>query len=92
MVWGRAMRDVYNFEELKNYMSEAVSVSEDSPVLIDKFLNNALELDVDIICDGRDVYIAGIMQHIEEAGIHSGDSACSIPPIRSSKEKMKEIE
>ena len=72
---GRAMRIVYNVAELQNYMSEAVSVSEDSPVLIDKFLNNALELDVDIICDGRDVYIAGIMQHIEEAGIHSGDSA-----------------
>ena len=73
-------------------MSEAVSVSEDSPVLIDKFLNNALELDVDIICDGRDVYIAGIMQHIEEAGIHSGDSACSIPTSSISKEKIKELE
>ena len=89
---GRAMRIVYNVAELQNYMSEAVSVSEDSPVLIDKFLNNALELDVDIICDGRDVYIAGIMQHIEEAGIHSGDSACSIPTISISKEKIKEIE
>ena len=89
---GRAMRIVYNVGELQNYMSEAVSVSEDSPVLIDKFLNNALELDVDIICDGRDVYIAGIMQHIEEAGIHSGDSACSIPTISISKEKIKEIE
>ena len=89
---GRAMRIVYNVAELQNYMSEAVSVSEDSPVLIDKFLNNALELDVDIICDGRDVYIAGIMQHIEEAGIHSGDSACSIPTISISEEKIKEIE
>ena len=89
---GRAMRIVYNVAELQNYMREAVSVSEDSPVLIDKFLNNALELDVDIICDGRDVYIAGIMQHIEEAGIHSGDSACSIPTISISKEKIKEIE
>lgn len=89
---GRAMRIVYNVAELQNYMSEAVSVSKDSPVLIDKFLNNALELDVDIICDGRDVYIAGIMQHIEEAGIHSGDSACSIPTISISKEKIKEIE
>ena len=89
---GRAMRIVYNVVELKNYMSEAVSVSEDSPVLIDKFLNNALELDVDTICDGKDVYIAGIMQHIEEAGIHSGDSACSIPTISISKEKIKEIE
>ncbi|WP_039872644.1 carbamoyl-phosphate synthase large subunit, partial [Helicobacter canadensis] len=89
---GRAMRIVYNVAELQNYMSEAVSVSEDSPVLIDKFLNNALELDVDVICDGKDVYIAGIMQHIEEAGIHSGDSACSIPTISISKEKIKEIE
>ncbi|WP_299549013.1 carbamoyl-phosphate synthase large subunit [uncultured Helicobacter sp.] len=89
---GRAMRIVYNVLELQEYMSEAVSVSEDSPVLIDKFLNNAIELDVDIICDGKDVYIAGIMQHIEEAGIHSGDSACSLPTISISQEKLKEIE
>lgn len=89
---GRAMRIVYSVLELQEYMSEAVSVSEDSPVLIDKFLNNAIELDVDIICDGEDVYIAGIMQHIEEAGIHSGDSACSLPTISISQEKLKEIE
>ncbi len=89
---GRAMRIVYSIEELQTYMSEAVSVSEDSPVLIDKFLNNAIELDVDIICDGKDVYIAGIMQHIEEAGIHSGDSACSLPTINISQEKIREIE
>ena len=89
---GRAMRIVYNVAELQEYMSEAVSVSGDSPVLIDKFLNNAIELDVDAICDGKEVYIAGIMQHIEEAGIHSGDSACSLPSISISKEKIKEIE
>ena len=89
---GRAMRIVYDVDELQQYMSEAVSVSEDSPVLIDKFLNNATELDVDIICDGKEVYIAGIMQHIEEAGIHSGDSACSLPTISISQEKIKEIE
>lgn len=89
---GRAMRIVYNIAELQDYMSEAVSVSEDSPVLIDKFLNNAVELDVDIICDGVDVYIAGIMQHIEEAGIHSGDSACSLPTISIKEDKIKEIE
>ncbi len=89
---GRAMRIVYSVSELQEYMNEAVSVSNDSPVLIDKFLNNALELDVDIICDGSDVYIAGIMQHIEEAGIHSGDSACSLPTINISSEKIREIE
>ena len=89
---GRAMRIVYNVLELQEYMSEAVSVSEDSPVLIDKFLNNAIELDVDIISDGKEVYIAGIMQHIEEAGIHSGDSACSLPTISLSEERIKEVE
>ena len=89
---GRAMRIVYNVLELQEYMSEAVSVSEDSPVLIDKFLNNAIELDVDIISDGNEVYIAGIMQHIEEAGIHSGDSACSLPTISLSEERIKEVE
>lgn len=89
---GRAMRIVYNVLELQEYMSEAVSVSEDSPVLIDKFLNNAIELDVDIISDGKEVYIAGIMQHIEEAGIHSGDSACSLPTISLSKERIQEVE
>ena len=86
---GRAMRTVFNDSELKEYMDEAVEVSNDSPVLIDKFLNNAIELDVDAICDGKDVYIGSIMQHIEEAGIHSGDSACILPTI-SISEKIKE--
>ncbi|GAX88307.1 carbamoyl-phosphate synthase large subunit [Lebetimonas natsushimae] len=89
---GRAMRIVYNDNELAEYMNEAVKVSEDSPVLIDKFLDRAIELDVDAISDTKDVYIGGIMQHIEEAGIHSGDSACSLPTVSISKEKIKEIE
>ncbi|WP_024788286.1 MULTISPECIES: carbamoyl-phosphate synthase large subunit [unclassified Lebetimonas] len=89
---GRAMRIVYNDDELNEYMSEAVKVSEDSPVLIDKFLDRAIELDVDAISDTKDVYIGGIMQHIEEAGIHSGDSACSLPTVSISEEKIKEIE
>ena len=89
---GRAMRIVYNEDELREYMDEAVSVSNESPVLIDKFLDRAIEIDVDAISDTKDVYIGGIMQHIEEAGIHSGDSACSLPAVSISKEKIKEIE
>ncbi|CAA6804758.1 MAG: Carbamoyl-phosphate synthase large chain (EC, partial [uncultured Sulfurovum sp.] len=90
---GRGMKTVYSDAELKEYMDEAVSVSNDAPVLIDKFLNNAIELDVDAICDGKDVYIGSVMQHIEEAGIHSGDSACALPTISISDallEKIKE--
>ncbi len=89
---GRAMRIVYNQEELKLYMEEAVSVSNESPVLIDKFLDNAIELDVDAISDGQKVYVAGIMQHIEEAGIHSGDSACSLPAVSIEPALLKELE
>ena len=89
---GRGMRIVYSTEELKQYMDEAVSVSNDAPVLIDKFLDRAIELDVDCICDGKEVYIGGIMQHIEEAGVHSGDSACSLPPVSISEELIKELE
>ncbi|ANV97425.1 carbamoyl phosphate synthase large subunit [Helicobacter enhydrae] len=89
---GRAMRIVYNDEELKSYMEEAVRVSESSPVLVDKFLDRAIELDVDAISDGVDVYIGGIMQHIEEAGIHSGDSASSLPPSTLTQEKIQEIQ
>ncbi len=88
---GRAMRTVYNDDELRAYMDEAVSVSNDSPVLIDKFLDRAIELDVDAITDGKDVYLGSIMQHIEEAGIHSGDSACSLPPVSLSVEMLKEV-
>jgi carbamoyl-phosphate synthase large subunit len=88
---GRGMKIVYSTDELTQYMAEAVSVSNDAPVLIDKFLDRAIELDVDCITDGEDVYIGGIMQHIEEAGIHSGDSACSLPPISLDKEILKEV-
>ena len=88
---GRGMKTVYSDEELKQYMDEAVSVSHDAPVLIDKFLNNAIELDVDAICDGKEVYIGSVMQHIEEAGIHSGDSACALPTISISDRLLEEI-
>ena len=89
---GRAMRIVYNESELRTYMNEAVSVSHNSPVLIDQFLDRAIEVDVDAICDGKEVYIGGIMQHIEEAGIHSGDSACSLPSISLSDAILAKIE
>ncbi len=88
---GRGMKTVYDDDELKRYMDEAVSVSHDAPVLIDKFLDNAIELDVDAICDGKDVYIGSVMQHIEEAGIHSGDSACSLPPVSISEALQEEV-
>ncbi|WP_334084394.1 carbamoyl-phosphate synthase large subunit [Helicobacter typhlonius] len=89
---GRAMRIVFNDEELKTYMDEVIAVSDSSPVLIDKFLEYAIELDVDCISDGKSVYIGGIMEHIEEAGIHSGDSASSLPTINISESMLKEIE
>jgi carbamoyl-phosphate synthase large subunit len=89
---GRGMKIVYSNDELKQYMAEAVSVSNDAPVLIDKFLDRAIELDVDCICDGKEVYIGGIMQHIEEAGIHSGDSACSLPPVSISDDLIAQLE
>jgi len=77
---GRAMEIVYNDDELKQYMQNAVDVSNDSPVLLDRFLDQAVEVDVDAVCDGQEVVIGAIMQHIEQAGVHSGDSACSLPP------------
>ncbi|MGP4843673.1 carbamoyl-phosphate synthase large subunit [Marinobacter sp. 1Y8] len=77
---GRAMEIVYDEDELVRYMRNAVLVSNDSPVLLDHFLNAAIEVDIDAVCDGKDVVIGGIMQHIEQAGVHSGDSACSLPP------------
>ena len=82
---GRAMEIVHAREDLERYMREAVKVSEDSPVLLDRFLSDAGEVDVDAICDGKEVIIGGIMEHIEEAGVHSGDSACSLPPYSLSK-------
>ncbi len=77
---GRAMEIVHEQRDLERYMREAVKVSNDSPVLLDRFLNDAIECDVDAICDGHDVFVAGVMEHIEQAGVHSGDSACSLPP------------
>jgi len=89
---GRAMEVIYEPKELKKYITEAVRVSNDAPVLIDKFLNEAIEIDVDAVRDLKgDVFIAGIMQHIEEAGVHSGDSACSIPTYSISKVQIKLI-
>jgi carbamoyl-phosphate synthase large subunit len=82
---GRAMEIVYSAEDLARYMREAVLVSNDSPVLLDHFLDDAVEVDVDAICDGEDVLIGGIMEHIEQAGVHSGDSACSLPPYTLSE-------
>jgi carbamoyl-phosphate synthase large subunit len=83
---GRAMEIVYNEDELNRYMKTAVQVSNDSPVLLDRFLDDAIEVDVDCICDGKDVLIGGIMEHIEQAGVHSGDSACALPPYSLSEE------
>jgi len=88
---GRAMEIVYGIEQLRNYMKFAVQASPEHPILIDKFLDNAIEIDVDALCDGTDVVIGGIMQHIEEAGIHSGDSACSLPPYSLSDELVEEV-
>ena len=90
---GRAMEIVYDETELVRYMHHAVRVSNESPVLLDRFLDDAIEVDVDAICDGRDVLIGGIMEHIEQAGVHSGDSACSLPPYTLSpsiQDRMRE--
>jgi carbamoyl-phosphate synthase large subunit len=83
---GRAMEIVYDEHDLRRYMTAAVSVSNDSPILLDRFLDNAIEVDVDAVCDGVDVVVGGIMEHIEEAGVHSGDSGCSLPPYTLSQD------
>jgi len=88
---GRAMEIVFNEEELRRYMTNAVSVSNDAPVLLDRFLDDAIEVDLDLVCDGQTAVIGGIMQHIEQAGIHSGDSACSIPPYSLEKTAQDEM-
>ena len=88
---GRAMEIVYKKKQLKNFISEAFKASEKNPILIDKFIDNAMEIDVDAISDGNEVYVAGIMQHIEEAGIHSGDSACCLPPISIKSKLIEEL-
>jgi len=89
---GRAMEIVYEKSQLKNFVEEAFKAAEKNPILIDKFLDHAMEVDVDAISDGKEVHVAGIMQHIEEAGIHSGDSACSLPPVSIKPFLLKEIE
>jgi carbamoyl-phosphate synthase large subunit len=88
---GRAMEVVFTEEDLRTYMTHAVQVSNDSPVLLDRFLDVAIEVDVDAVCDGEDVMIGGIMEHIEQAGVHSGDSGCSLPPVSLSRETQKEL-
>jgi len=88
---GRAMEIVHQQSDLERYMREAVKVSNDSPVLLDRFLNDAIEVDVDAVSDGTRVVIGGIMEHIEQAGVHSGDSACSLPPFSLSEETQKEL-
>jgi len=89
---GRAMEIVHDVAALKRYMTEAVHVSGESPVLLDSYLEDAIEVDVDALADGQDVHVAGVMQHIEEAGIHSGDSACSLPPYSLSEDTVAELE
>ena len=86
------MEIVYDDDELEDYMKEAVKVSKEHPILVDKFLEDSIELDVDALCDGEEVYVCGIMEHIEEAGIHSGDSACVIPPQTVPPEIIKQVE
>jgi carbamoyl-phosphate synthase large subunit len=88
---GRAMEVVFSEEDLRGYMAEAVKVSNDSPVLLDRFLDLATEVDVDAVCDGENVLIGGIMEHIEQAGVHSGDSSCSLPPYALSAETQAEL-
>src|SRR3546814_5597030 len=87
----RAIESVQEQQDLERYMREAVKVSNDSPVLLDRFLNNATEVDVDCLADGETVFIGGVMEHIEQAGVHSGDSACSLPPYSLSAEVIAEI-
>lgn len=88
---GRAMRVVYSEEDLRNYMQQGVVVSNDRPVLLDHYLHNAIEIDLDAVCDGTDVAIAGVMEHIERAGVHSGDSSCCLPPQTLSNEVIEEM-
>src|SRR5210317_1083962 len=89
---GRAMEIVHEKSQLKNFVEEAFKAAEENPILIDKFIDHAMEVDVDAISDGRQVHVAGIMQHIEEAGIHSGDSACCLPPVSIKPKLISEIE
>ena len=89
---GRAMDIVHNDTDLENYMKEALNVSPDAPILLDRFLDDAIEVDIDVICDGETVILGGLMEHIEQAGVHSGDSACSLPPYRLAPAICEQIE
>src|SRR5690606_24188393 len=88
---GRAMEIVHDEEQLERYMTFAVKASGENPVLVDRYLSDAIEVDVDALADGKTVIVAGIMEHIEEAGVHSGDSACSLPPRSLSPETIAEL-
>jgi carbamoyl-phosphate synthase large subunit len=88
---GRAMEIVFTEEDLRTYTTSAVEVSNDSPVLLDRFLDVAIEVDVDAVCDGEDVLIGGIMEHVEQAGVHSGDSGCSLPPVSLTREMQSDL-
>ncbi|QGU02101.1 Carbamoyl-phosphate synthase large chain [Corynebacterium kalinowskii] len=88
---GRGMEIVYDESSLKDYIERATEITSDHPVLVDRFLDNAIEIDVDALCDGEEVYLAGVMEHIEEAGIHSGDSACALPPMTLGAEDINKV-
>ena len=88
---GRGMEIVYDEENLRDYINRATELSPDHPVLVDRFLDNAIEIDVDVLCDGTDVYLGGVMEHIEEAGIHSGDSACALPPMTLGPDDIEKV-
>ena len=90
--WWKSNEIVQKRKQLKEFILEAFKVSDKNPILIDKFIDNAMEVDVDALSDGEQVFVAGIMQHIEEAGIHSGDSACSLPPVSIKSSLIKKIE
>ena len=88
---GRGMEIVYDEPSLRDYIERATEITDDHPVLVDRFLDSAIEIDVDALCDGEDVYLAGVMEHIEEAGIHSGDSACALPPMTLGAEDIEKV-
>ena len=88
---GRGMEIVYDEDSLSDYITRATEITDDHPVLVDRFLDSAIEIDVDALCDGEDVYLAGVMEHIEEAGIHSGDSACALPPMTLGPEDIENV-
>ena len=88
---GRGMEIVYDEASLRDYIDRATEITSDHPVLVDRFLDNAIEIDVDALCDGEEVYLAGVMEHIEEAGIHSGDSSCALPPMTLGPEDIDNV-